>query len=100
MNRVIMMATLNGIVSQLSLPSTLYYHIRHAVKNKHGNYPRLCGAVANVATAEQESHLHPSCNLQEKLHLGIELTHNFGDLAAQKLPLGDSQWPKSCISHI
>ena len=49
------------------------------------------------AKREHKFPSYPSLNLGEKLQLGIELTHNFGDLAAQKLSLCDSQWPKSCI---
>ena len=33
---------------------------------------------------------HLSRNLGEELHLGIELTHNFGDLSDQKFLLCDS----------
>ena len=58
------------------------------------------GAGRTRGTPERDLTSHPSPNLGEKLHLGIELTRNFGDLSAQKLPLCDSQWPKSCISHI
>ena len=58
----------------------------------------LCLCVRS--TPERDLPSHPSLNLGEKLQSGIELTHNFGELSAQKLSLCDSQWPKSCISHI